>query len=106
MIIHYDGAIDASIRPKSAISEIVTPYSGPGIGIAFGVAGRGAVKLPRRLFLHVAAGVAALPGRVTPRTRESLSDGRGAPAKFQYATHGNRMWAICGFHWNEITKRS
>lgn len=64
------------------------------------------MKLARRLFLHVAAGAAALPGRVTHCTRESLSDGRGAPPKFQYATHRNRIWAIRGYHWNEIAKRS
>ena len=48
-------------RPLSAITEIEAPFRGTGIGLAL-VSPRGhAMKLPRRQFLHLASGAAALP---------------------------------------------
>ena len=36
------------------------------------------MKLPRRDFLHLAAGAAALPGRLALRGAQALSDAAGA----------------------------
>src|ERR1035437_2278696 len=52
---------------KSAKSGNRDPFKGPGIGIAFSVAGRCAMKLPRRRFLHLAA------DKVTLLWRKGLS---------------------------------
>jgi tripartite-type tricarboxylate transporter receptor subunit TctC len=56
------------------VAEILTPFRGAASGIALGRPGSIAMKIPRRRFLHLAAGAAALPAASRRAWAETYPD--------------------------------
>src|SRR5260370_662143 len=67
-------------------SSTASPFTGTAIGLVLVLSGGMVMKLPRRQFLHLAAGAAALPAMSVP---EFIAYAKANPGKINMASAGN-----------------